>query len=106
LIDNRAQITVGGATSGQVVLGGTESRLGPVVAAHTLNPSTWGRGRHLSQFEASLIYRASSRIASATQRNLVKRKRKKKEKEKERKGKERKGKERKGKERKGKKQAA
>jgi hypothetical protein len=29
-----------------------------------------GRGRHISEFEASLIYRISSRTARATQRNL------------------------------------
>jgi hypothetical protein len=41
-----------------------------------------GRGRWISEFEASLVYRVSSRIARATQRNLVL-KRKKKEEEKE-----------------------
>jgi hypothetical protein len=44
-----------------------------------------GRGRRISQFEASLVYRVSSRTARATQRNPVsknknkKRKRKKEE---------------------------
>jgi hypothetical protein len=43
-----------------------------------------GRGRWISEFEASLVYRVSSRTARATQRNLVSKKRKKeKEKEKE-----------------------
>jgi hypothetical protein len=56
-----------------------------------------GRGRWISEFEASLVYRVSSRTARATQRNPVL----KNKTEKERKGKERKGKERKGKERKG-----
>ena len=28
-----------------------------------------GRDRHISEFEASLVYRVSSRIANATQRN-------------------------------------
>jgi hypothetical protein len=60
-----------------------------------------GRGRRISEFEASLVYRVNSRTARATQRNPVSKKRKEK-KRKERKGKERKGKERKGKERKGK----
>jgi hypothetical protein len=53
-----------------------------------------GRGRRISEFEASLVYRVSSRTARATQRNPVlekkkkqkrknkKEKRKKKEKEK------------------------
>jgi hypothetical protein len=69
-----------------------------------------GRGRRISEFKASLVYRVSSWTAKATQRNPVSKKQKerkerKKEKRdrKERKeGKERKGKERKGKERKGK----
>jgi hypothetical protein len=30
-----------------------------------------GRGRLISEFEASLVYRVSSRTAKATQRNLV-----------------------------------
>jgi hypothetical protein len=30
-----------------------------------------GRGRQISEFEASLVYRVSSRIARATQRNPV-----------------------------------
>jgi hypothetical protein len=30
-----------------------------------------GRGRRISEFEASLVYRVSSRIAKATQRNTV-----------------------------------
>jgi hypothetical protein len=32
-----------------------------------------GRGRWISEFEASLVYRVSSRTARATQRNLVSR---------------------------------
>jgi hypothetical protein len=36
------------------------------VVAHTFNPRT-----HISEFEVSLIYQASSRIAKTTQRNLV-----------------------------------
>jgi hypothetical protein len=57
-----------------------------------------GRGRRISEFEASLIYRVSSRIARAIQRNPASKKQKKRKtnKQKERKGKERK--ERKGKE--------
>jgi hypothetical protein len=45
-----------------------------------------GRGRWISEFEASLVYRVSSRTARAKQRNPVskkKKKKKKKEKEKE-----------------------
>jgi hypothetical protein len=48
-----------------------------------------GRGRQISEFKASLVYRVSSRTARATQRNPVskgqKRKTQKKEKRKERK---------------------
>jgi hypothetical protein len=42
-----------------------------------------GRGRRISEFEASLVYKVSSRTARAIQRNPVSKKRKKKEKEKE-----------------------
>jgi hypothetical protein len=40
------------------------------------------RGRWISEFEASLVYRVSSRIARATQRNPVSKKEKKKKKKK------------------------
>jgi hypothetical protein len=44
-----------------------------------------GRGRKISEFEASLLYRVSSRTARAIQRNPVsKKKKKKKRKEKKR----------------------
>jgi hypothetical protein len=33
-----------------------------------------GRGRQISEFEASLVYKVSSRTARATQRNLVSKK--------------------------------
>jgi hypothetical protein len=41
--------------------------------AHTFNPRTHGRQRQvdLCELKASLIYRASSRTARATQRNPV-----------------------------------
>ena len=39
-----------------------------------------GRGRPISEFEASLVYRVSSRIARVTQRNPVSKKPKKKKK--------------------------
>jgi hypothetical protein len=42
-----------------------------------------GRGRQISEFEVSLVYRVSSRIARATQRNLVSKNQKKKKKPKE-----------------------
>jgi hypothetical protein len=41
------------------------------VVAYTFNPSTWETGRRISEFEVSLVYRVSSRIAKATQRNPV-----------------------------------
>jgi hypothetical protein len=39
-----------------------------------------GRGRRISEFEASLVYRVSSRTAGATQKNLVSKNQKKKKK--------------------------
>jgi hypothetical protein len=39
-----------------------------------------GRGRWISEFEASLVYRVSSRTARTTQRNPVKKKKKKRKK--------------------------
>jgi hypothetical protein len=39
-----------------------------------------GRGRRISEFEASLVYRVSSRTARATQRNPVSTSKKRKEK--------------------------
>jgi hypothetical protein len=41
-----------------------------------------GRGRQISEFEASLVYRGSSRTVRATQRNPVSKKTKKKNKKK------------------------
>ena len=43
-----------------------------MVVVQTLNPNT----QNLSEFKASLIYRASSRTAKAGQRNLVSKKEK------------------------------
>jgi hypothetical protein len=40
------------------------------VVVHAFNPSR-GRGRWISEFEASLVYRVSSRTARTTQRNPV-----------------------------------
>jgi hypothetical protein len=40
------------------------------VVVHTFNPSR-GRGRRISEFKASLVYKVSSRTARATQRNPV-----------------------------------
>jgi hypothetical protein len=42
-----------------------------------------GRGRQISEFKASLVYRVSSRTARATQRNPVLKKQKQKQKQKE-----------------------
>jgi hypothetical protein len=44
-----------------------------------------GRGRWISEFEASLVYRVSSRTARATQRNPVSKKKERKKERKERK---------------------
>jgi hypothetical protein len=43
------------------------------VVVHAFNPSTRGGGigRQISEFEASLVYKVSSRTARATQRNPV-----------------------------------
>jgi hypothetical protein len=43
------------------------------VVVHTFNPSTQEAeaGRQISEFEASLVYRVSSRTARAIQRNPV-----------------------------------
>ena len=43
------------------------------VVTHTFNPSTQGGQRQvdLSEFKVNLVYRASSRTATATQRNPV-----------------------------------
>jgi hypothetical protein len=44
----------------------------PGVVAHAFNPQHLeGRGRQISEFEASLVYKVSSRTARATQRNPV-----------------------------------
>jgi hypothetical protein len=45
--------------------------------AHAFNPCT-GRGRRVSEFEASLVYQVSSRTARATQRKPVSKKQKQK----------------------------
>jgi hypothetical protein len=48
-----------------------------VVVAHAFNPSTWeAEAGGFSEFEASLVYRVSSRTARATQRNPVSKKKK------------------------------
>jgi hypothetical protein len=42
------------------------------VVAHTFNPSTWeAEAGRFQEFEASLVYKVSSRKARATQRNPV-----------------------------------
>jgi hypothetical protein len=52
------------------------------VVAHVFNPSTWEAeaGRWISEFEASLVYRVSSRTARAIQRNPISKDKKKKRK--------------------------
>jgi hypothetical protein len=54
--------------------------------AHAFYPSTrGGRGRQISEFEASLVYKVSSRTARAIQRNPVSKNKKTKQKRKEKK---------------------
>jgi hypothetical protein len=53
----------------------------PGEVAYAFNPSNLGdKGRRISEFEASLVYRVSSRTAKATQRNPVLKNQKKKKK--------------------------
>jgi hypothetical protein len=53
---------------------------GLAVVAYVFNPSTWKAEAGVSlEFEASLVYRVSSRTARATQRNPVSKKKKKKQ---------------------------
>jgi hypothetical protein len=52
-----------------------------------------GRGRWISEFKASLVYRVSARTARDKQKNPVKKKKKKKRKEKKRKEKKKRKKE-------------
>jgi hypothetical protein len=59
-----------------------KNKTGRAVVVHAFNPSTPGRGRQISEFEASLVYGVSSRTARATQRNPVSEKEKKKKKKK------------------------
>jgi hypothetical protein len=43
-----------------------------ILMVHTFNPKhLGGRGRQISEFQASLVYRVNSRTARATQRNPV-----------------------------------
>jgi hypothetical protein len=61
------------ATSDPVTNKYTQSVSQRAVEAHAFNPSTLEAeaGRWISEFEANLVYRMSSRTAWATQRNLV-----------------------------------
>jgi hypothetical protein len=59
-----------------------------------------GRGRRISELEASLVYKVSSRTARAIQRNPVSKTKRKEKKRKEKKRKEKKRKEKKRKEKK------
>lgn len=44
---------------------------------YAFNPSTWETGRLVSEFENSLVYKVSPKIARATQRSPVLKKRNK-----------------------------
>jgi hypothetical protein len=46
-------------------------RIGVGIVVLTLNPSTRGRSRKVSEFKASLVYRVSSRIVRTTQWDSV-----------------------------------
>jgi hypothetical protein len=48
--------------------------------AHTFSPSTWERDGQISEFEASLVYKVSSRTAGTIQRSPVSKKNKRKKK--------------------------
>jgi hypothetical protein len=53
------------------------------MVTHAFNPSIGaggGRGRQISEFQASLVYKVSSRIARTTQRNPVSKRKKEKKK--------------------------
>ena len=52
------------------------------MVGHTFNPSTWEADTGKSEFKVSLVGRATSRTARATQRNYVLEKKKKKKKNK------------------------
>jgi hypothetical protein len=53
------------------------------MVVHAFNPFTWeARGRRISEFQASVVYRVSSRTARAIQRNPVSKNQKKKRKRK------------------------
>ena len=52
------------------------------MVAHAFKPHLGGRGRQISEFEASMVYRVSSRTARATQRIPVSEKQKTKRMEK------------------------
>jgi hypothetical protein len=55
----------------------------PGMVTHTFNPSTQGgRGRQISEFEPSLVYKVSSRTVRAIQRNPVSKNQRGKKKEK------------------------
>jgi hypothetical protein len=54
------------------ILSQKEINVLPGMVAHAFNPSTWeAEAGRFSEFEASLVYRVSSRTARATQRNPV-----------------------------------
>ena len=48
------------------------------VVVHAFNPSTWEAEASGFEFEASLVYKVSSRTARATQRNCLEKKRERK----------------------------
>jgi hypothetical protein len=51
--------------------GNPKHQCAPAVVAHAFNPHLGGRGRRISEFKASLVFRVSSRTVRVTQRNPV-----------------------------------
>jgi hypothetical protein len=67
-----ASVLRGWGTLSELCLNYKLTDIKPGVVVHAFNPSTrGGRGRRISEFEASLVYKESSRTARATQRNPV-----------------------------------
>jgi hypothetical protein len=65
-----------------------KSKNWPGMVAHAFKSQhSGGRGRWISEFEASMVYKVSSRTARATQRNPVSKNQKIKKKKKKKKGK-------------------
>jgi hypothetical protein len=71
LVSKREGPLVGGTISGLVVLGSIRKQ---AESRAPLIPASGGRGRQISEFKASLVYKVSSRTARAIQKNPVSKK--------------------------------